>query len=747
MKRRLYWSVLLGLFLILMMSVPTLAAEGKMNVAALCLTDDGKSSAQNMEKLLKENKMPFWRLNKLVPYYSDEDKRPTTKASIDKILDSAFGSSTSQDVNYLFIASHGFAGTNKADTIAYYQTGLILNERKDPSEGVYKFTDLAKKLVSYKGKFVVILDSCFAQNFYTRALSEDYPGELSRFSVMCSAKENSYAYGIGYTQFYTAKHVNALTYKSSLKRTPADVNKNGFITMQELYDAVGKSLVGYFKYGNGKTDLFQFGYVKLSKSSATINMADKNTLSLGSYAKKYKCTSKQSIKWKTSNSSIASVDKKGKVTAKKEGTVTITAYIADAKGNMCLGSEAKCTVKVVEPKITLNKTAVTLYKDETDKLIATVTGTKKKVTWKSSKSSVASVKNGKITAKKPGTATIIAKVGKISAQCKVTVKKPTLTLNPSSKTIEQGSGFTIKAIVGGKSKAVKWSSSNKNIATVSGGYVRGNEIGAVTITASANGVTAKCRVTVKKKSETPQMNKTELKLNVGYGDDLYVILGGKKYVSTPEWTTSNPQVAYFDENHGRIRVTGIHPGTATITAVMNGKKCTCKVIVTEVKKRMEVSSFIGKDIWTAAEMTGAGSVGTFSKYGMIDQGYDHACDAAAGLSAMSKYYTGINDYKNEEAYKAARFDIRMEAYDTGKINMIEMNGQDTFAVEGVFLGMDPYDADNMLAAHGYEWKSYGGIRDHYSSLTGDYDGIDITMSNGKVAKIMRYNAEFTFWDT
>ena len=51
-----------------------------------------------------------------------------------------------------------------------------------------------------------------------------------------------------------------------------------------------------------------------------------------------------------------------------------------------------------------------------------ITGTSKKVKWTSSKKSVATVSSkGKVTAKKPGTCTIKAKVGKKTYTCKITV--------------------------------------------------------------------------------------------------------------------------------------------------------------------------------------------------------------------------------------------------------------------------------------------------------------------------------------
>ena len=72
-------------------------------------------------------------------------------------------------------------------------------------------------------------------------------------------------------------------------------------------------------------------------------------------------------------------------------------------------------------KVKLNKKTVTLTVGKSVKL--KLKGTKKKVKWSSSKKSVATVNpKGKVTAKKKGTATITAKVGKKKYKCKVTVK-------------------------------------------------------------------------------------------------------------------------------------------------------------------------------------------------------------------------------------------------------------------------------------------------------------------------------------
>lgn len=89
-------------------------------------------------------------------------------------------------------------------------------------------------------------------------------------------------------------------------------------------------------------------------------------------------------------------------------------------------SSSSTTKKIPLKKIILNKTTMKLNVGSSDKLSVTYspsnTTDSKTVTWKSSNTSVATVKSGKVTAKKAGTATITAKVGSKTASCKVTVK-------------------------------------------------------------------------------------------------------------------------------------------------------------------------------------------------------------------------------------------------------------------------------------------------------------------------------------
>lgn len=99
--------------------------------------------------------------------------------------------------------------------------------------------------------------------------------------------------------------------------------------------------------------------------------------------------------------------------------VQVRAYKKSGNSTVKGSWSSKKSVTVLN--VRLNKTSVTLNKGKTVQL--SISGTKNKVSWSSSKTSVATVsKSGKVTAKSPGTATIKAKVGQNTYTCRITVK-------------------------------------------------------------------------------------------------------------------------------------------------------------------------------------------------------------------------------------------------------------------------------------------------------------------------------------
>lgn len=159
--------------------------------------------------------------------------------------------------------------------------------------------------------------------------------------------------------------------------------------------------------------------VTLNKSELALVVGDSETLI--ATVKPDDATDK-TVTWSTSDATIATVDNNGKVTAVKEGAVTITAKAG--------GQEATCKVTIVTTivpvsSITLDKTSIEIKEGESAVLTATVgpeNATNKTVTWKSSDESVATVDtSGKVTAIKIGVATITAQAGSLTATCAVIV--------------------------------------------------------------------------------------------------------------------------------------------------------------------------------------------------------------------------------------------------------------------------------------------------------------------------------------
>ena len=165
--------------------------------------------------------------------------------------------------------------------------------------------------------------------------------------------------------------------------------------------------------------------VSLPKLTAQISTS-KKTLKVKKGAKvsfpKVKYGQGDSIKsYKSNKPSIATVDKKGKITGVKPGTAVITVTLASKK-------KASVTVTVTNPtkKLSVNKKTFSLKEGKSAQLKVTVTpkDSSDKVVYKSSDEKVATVnQKGKITAKKKGTALITITSGSKKIVCRVTVKK------------------------------------------------------------------------------------------------------------------------------------------------------------------------------------------------------------------------------------------------------------------------------------------------------------------------------------
>lgn len=150
-------------------------------------------------------------------------------------------------------------------------------------------------------------------------------------------------------------------------------------------------------------------------TTKTVNLKNKKTITtyvIKGQKIKFNITGKK-YKWTSSKKSLATVSSIGTVTTKSKGTVYIT-----AKYN---SKWYKCKIIIETPK--LSKASLSLGKGKSYQL--KMSGTKQKVSWKSSNSKIVTVtSSGKVSAKNYGSCTVTATVSSKKYNCKVTVPKP-----------------------------------------------------------------------------------------------------------------------------------------------------------------------------------------------------------------------------------------------------------------------------------------------------------------------------------
>ncbi len=185
------------------------------------------------------------------------------------------------------------------------------------------------------------------------------------------------------------------------------------------------------------------------------------------------------------------------------------AHIDGDNNGKCDTCDYTMSVKIPVASVELSQTEITLEVDGTATLTAAVTpdnATNKTVTWESDKTNIATVDNtGKVTAIAQGTAKITATADGKSANCTVTVTaKPVpvtgIELDKTAITLEIDETQTLTATLApdnATDKTVTWTVAPAGVVSVDdNGNVTAIKDGTATVTATANGKSANCTVTV-----------------------------------------------------------------------------------------------------------------------------------------------------------------------------------------------------------------------------------------------------------
>ena len=202
--------------------------------------------------------------------------------------------------------------------------------------------------------------------------------------------------------------------------------------------------------------------------------------------------------WKSSNASVATVDKNGVVSGLKAGTTTISASVGGYSHSYKVSVKQR-DIRVLLVKI--NEITKAITKGSSYNLNAVVTpnnATNKNLSYTSSNTKVATVdKNGKVIGKSAGTTiiTVVSKDGSNKkATCKITVKNPIrinkIVLNKNNLTIRKNKTYQLKTVIypnNATNKNLTWTSSNDKIVKVDrNGKITTKGIGTAVVSVGSN---------------------------------------------------------------------------------------------------------------------------------------------------------------------------------------------------------------------------------------------------------------------
>ena len=326
-----------------------------------------------------------------------------------------------------------------------------------------------------------------------------------------------------------------------------------------------------------------------------------------------------SVRWFTSDSTVAAVGPDGLVEARKEGEAEITVLSG--------GERASCHAVVLKriipvESVRLDRESLHLTKGETFLLTATLlpeTATDRVVSWMSSDETIVSVgEDGLLTALAGGSVTVTASAGKESARCEVFVTVPVqgLLLTPETLSLTVGDTASLTAAVqpaDATEAALAWSSSDSRVASVDSlGGVTARGPGVAEVSVACGAFRAVSRVAVSARVvpvDAVGLSLQVLSLEEGGSARLQAVVTPSDATDAAlSWSSSDSRVAVVDSSG---TVTALREGTAEVTASAGGKKAACMVAVRKKVIPVETVTISadslahvkGKSVWLTARVS------------------------------------------------------------------------------------------------------------------------------------------------
>ena len=340
--------------------------------------------------------------------------------------------------------------------------------------------------------------------------------------------------------------------------------------------------------------------------------------------------------WKSQNELVATVDENGLVTGIHGGKTAIVVTESD-------GRSAKVNVNVTSDEVLItsmsipNQTIGIGGKFKINPVITPANGLKI-LSYSSSREAVAIVdQNGNVQGVSEGTAKItVTSHNGIEAKATITVDATvpaSVAITGCQKNIKIGDSMKLDATVNPTSakKTITWTSSNSNVATVSGGNVKGVKKGTAVITATTvNGLTSTCKVSVGNMTLTKlTLSTTQVNMKVGSTKMIsarFTPSSAQDYY-TVKWRSQYPNIVSVDSNGLLVAKAA---GTSYVYATAGGKKAKARVTVTGSSSSSSGGS-------SSSSTTTSGSSGSTTSTSTTSGGSTSGGSTSTNLKAISDF--------------------------------------------------------------------------------------------------------------
>ena len=329
--------------------------------------------------------------------------------------------------------------------------------------------------------------------------------------------------------------------------------------------------------------------VTLSSDSETVEVG--KTVTLKAEVAPEEATN-TAVTWTSSDETVAVVSANGTVTAKAEGTATITVTTVDG------GKTATCEITVIkkqEPDATTQTPAgdVTTQTPAGDATTQTPAGDV--TTQTPAGDATTQTPAGDVTTQTPaGDATTQTPAGDATTQTpNKDVEVTSIILSDKTVTLKLDEEYALKADVypeNATDKTLTWESEDDTIASVDAkGNVTAFGVGTTTITVTAsNGKKATCKVTVTQEDVDTTVKVTGVILNTHKWSDVVgatlpltaTISPEEATNKTLQWESSDESVVIVDDE-GNMQAVGAGEATVIVTTKDGGFYDTCKVTISK----------------------------------------------------------------------------------------------------------------------------------------------------------------------